>query len=285
MTDSSSRPTTERHPGADRSRPAVPPEQVAPERVGVAVAGRARNSGVRRGDGISTTRTLARAMADAARLLNEPADDVDTVLGRLAAVASAAVPAVDMASISVATRQGISTRAATAQHARDLDQLQYEWQEGPCVDAVLDRGKAEVVANDMNHEPRWPRYAPAAAARGIRSQMGIEIYREGRTVGGLNLYSEQTHAFDDETRAAAEIYAVHAAVAMDKARAVTSLSEALATRQLIGQAVGILMHTYTVDDSAAFGYLTRVSQTTNVKLREVATRVVAHAADEAKGSR
>ena len=224
-------------------------------------------------------------MAEAAQFLNEPAEDVDTVLGRLAAVAFQAIPAVDMASISVATRQGISTKAATAQPARDLDQLQYDWQEGPCVDALLDRDKAEVVVDDMGHELRWPRYAPAAAAREVRSQMGIEIYREGRTVGGLNLYSKQANAFHDETRAAAEIYAVHAAVAMDKARTVTSLSEALATRQLIGEAVGIVMHTYTINEGAAFSYLTRVSQTTNVKLRDVAARVVTSAADEANKSR
>jgi AmiR/NasT family two-component response regulator len=99
------------------------------------------------------------------------------------------------------------------------------------------------------------------------------------------LYSKQPNAFHDETRAAAEIYAVHAAVALDKARTVTSLGEALATRQLIGEAVGIVMHTYTLDQGAAFGYLIRVSQTTNVKLREVAARLVASAADEANKSR
>jgi hypothetical protein len=104
--------------------------------------------------------------------------------------------------------------------------------------------------------------------------MGIQIYRDSRTAGGLNLYSKQVNAFDDETRAAAEIYAVHAAIALHKAREVTALNSALATRQIIGQAVGIVMRTYTVDDNAAFNYLVRVSQTTNTKVRDVAERVV-----------
>lgn len=112
--------------------------------------------------------------------------------------------------------------------------------------------------------------------------MGIQIYRESRSAGGLNLYSKQVNAFDDETRAAAEIYAVHAAVALDKAREVTALNSALATRQIIGQAVGIVMRTYTVDENAAFNYLVRVSQTTNTKLREVAARVVGAVVEEAK---
>lgn len=111
--------------------------------------------------------------------------------------------------------------------------------------------------------------------------MGIKIYGEGHSVGGLNLYAWRANAFHDGTRAAAEIFAVHAAVAMDKARAVTSLTDALASRQMIGVAVGIVMQTYTVDESAAFNYLVRVSQTTNTKLRDVAAGVVAVAMEEA----
>lgn len=80
--------------------------------------------------------------------------------------------------------------------------------------------------------------------------------------------------------ATAEIFAVHAAVAMDKARTVTSLSNALASRQIIGEAVGIVMHTYTIDETAAFNYLVRVSQTTNTKVRDVAAHVVDAAIDE-----
>lgn len=221
-------------------------------------------------------------MADAARFLSTPPEDVDTVLARLADVASRTIPDVDFASISVATRESITTKAATDDIARQLDKVQYDLQEGPCIDALLDDDKAEVVVNDMAHDERWPKYAPAAADHGVRSQMGIQIHREGRrSAGGLNLYSNRTNAFTGETRAAAEIFAVHAAVALDKVRVVTSLTEALATRQVIGQAVGIVMQSYTINGNAAFNYLTRVSQTTNVKLREIAAGVVAAAAAEA----
>ena len=74
-----------------------------------------------------------------------------------------------MASISVVAGDELSTKAATAQAARDLDQVQYDLQEGPCVDALLDPGKAEFIVDDMDPEQRWAKCAPAAARLGVRS--------------------------------------------------------------------------------------------------------------------
>lgn len=93
-------------------------------------------------------------MADAARSLNQPAEDVQTILDRLADVALQTIPDVDMASISVATRTGITTAAATGRAARDLDRLQYQLQQGPCVDALFDPDKFEVVVADMACDQR-----------------------------------------------------------------------------------------------------------------------------------
>ncbi len=225
---------------------------------------------------------LAWLMADAARYLNEPTEDVEAVLGRLAEAASRTVPGVDVVSISVATREAVSTKAATDPLAQTLDQLQYDLQEGPCIDALRDPALAEVIVDDLESDQRWPLYGPAAASRGLRSQMGIRVYRESRSVGGLNLYARRAGAFHAGTRAAAEIFAVHAAIAMDRARTVTTLTDALASRQVIGQAIGVVMHTYTVTESAAFQYLVRVSQTSNTKLRDVAARLVAIADEEAR---
>ena len=127
---------------------------------------------------------LARAMADAALFLNEPPEDVDTVLQRLAEVAARTIPDVDMASISVVAGDEISTKAATAQAARDLDQVQYDLQEGPCVDALLDPDKAEFIVNDMDHEQRWARYAPAAACAGSGRRWASRSTASGAAPGG-----------------------------------------------------------------------------------------------------
>ena len=108
--------------------------------------------------------------------------------------------------------------------------------------------------------------------------MGIEIFREAGRVGGLNLYSSQPSAFDEYTRQAATLLAIHTSVVMGKVIAVDDLITRLQTRQLIGQAVGIVMYRYVVDEQAAFAYLTRISQNSNVKLHDVAARIVADTA-------
>jgi len=154
-----------------------------------------------------------------------------------------------------------------------LDQLQYTFDEGPCLDAI--RHHTSVVVDDMRTETRWPRFAPAAAEAGCISQMGIEIFRESGRVGGLNLYSSRPSAFDDHTRQAATLLAIHTSVVMRKVIAVDDLNHALQTRQLIGQEVGIVMYRYAVDEQAAFAYLVRISQHSNVKLHGVAARIVA----------
>lgn len=115
------------------------------------------NSRVSTPDLNKTPRAFARAMADAALFLNEPAEEVDTILTRLTEVACLTIPAVDMASISVASRDGISTKAATDDAARELDQLQYDLQDGPCVDALMDPVKGEVVVADLGRDDRWRR--------------------------------------------------------------------------------------------------------------------------------
>jgi len=108
--------------------------------------------------------------------------------------------------------------------------------------------------------------------------MGIEIFREHGRVGGLNLYSSRPRAFDQHTRQAATLLAIHTSVVMGKVIALDQLHSALQTRQLIGQAVGIVMYRYAVDERAAFGYLARSSQNSNVKLHDVAARIVADTA-------
>ena len=57
-------------------------------------------------------------------------------------------------------------------------------------------------------------------------------------------------------------------------RQLTTLTDALDTRNIIGQAQGLLMSQYRVDADAAFAMLTRLSQETNTKLREVAAQLV-----------
>lgn len=214
---------------------------------------------------------LAEAMAQAARALNAP-ETLEEVLERLTRAACTAIPGVDYAGVSIARRTGIETLAATDPIVEEADQLQYQLGEGPCLDAMA--GHQRAVVRDMRQEQRWPRFAPRAVELGVLSQMGIEIYRQGSTVGGLNLYASTTGAFDHTTEHAAVIFASHAAIALDKTMTVTNLTDALRSRQLIGAAMGILMERHSIDEHTAFGYLTRVSQNSNVRIRDIAQGLV-----------
>jgi len=214
---------------------------------------------------------LATVLADAAQMLHTP-ETMSEVLDRLVRTACTAIPGVEYAGVSIARRDGIETVAATDSLVHQVDHLQYELGEGPCLDAITHH--TTTVVADMRHERRWPRFAPRAAELGVLSQMGIEVFREGSKVCGLNLYASRVGAFDDSTEHAAALFAVHAALALDKTVTVTNLTHALQTRQTIGEAVGIVMCRYTVDEQSAFRYLTRVSQHSNVKLRDVAQAIV-----------
>ena len=215
-------------------------------------------------------RELADVMGEVARTLHEP-ESIDDVLGRMVRVARDAIPA-EFVGVSIAGPKGIHRAAASDPVVTNLDQVQYELSEGPCLDAMRHHTATPVA--DLRTDNRWPRFGPRAVAAGVISQMGIEIFRQGSTVGGLNLYASRPNAFDDDTRHAAALFARHAGLALEKSLTITNLTEALQTRQIIGQAIGIVMQRYTLDEAQAFKHLVRISQTTNIKLRDVARSVV-----------
>ena len=215
---------------------------------------------------------IAEALAEAAREINSPRD-LNATLDAIVHSARRSLPGIDEVGISIAHRDGtIETRAATGDLVWELDKVQYALNEGPCVYAI--ENEKVVVVNDIRHDQRWPRYVPKALELGIASQMGVRLYVEDKTLGGLNMYSTSTETLDEEVEQIAELFAVHAALALGRARHEENLNAAMSTRRVIGQAVGMVMERYALDEESAFGYLTRVSQQANVKLRDVAQELV-----------
>jgi GAF domain-containing protein len=212
-------------------------------------------------------------LAEAARLIYS-APDLPTTLNTTVQAAGLALPGIDHVGISISYRDGrVETVAATDQLVWDLDQLQYELNEGPCLEAIRESGIVE-VNNLAMHEARWPRFVPRAVALGLRAQMGLRLYVDEETLGGLNLYSTRSDTIDADVREAAELFATHAALEMGHVRREENLNSALHTRKVIGQAIGIVMERYELDEDRAFKYLTQVSQHSNVKLRDVAAEIV-----------
>jgi GAF domain-containing protein len=131
-----------------------------------------------------------------------------------------------------------------------------------------------MVASELRHDQRWPHYVPRAVAQGVRSQMGLRLFIESHTLGGLNLYSTQADTIDPDLQHVAELFASHASSALGKARQVQDLETALQARKVIGQAIGMVMERYELNEDRAFQFLVRVSSHSNVKLRDIAQELV-----------
>lgn len=224
-------------------------------------------------------RQLALSMAELARDLYRAGSSeqiVDRVLG-------ACVELVDgcaEAGVSLRSRDRIETPATTGELAGTLDTLQDELDEGPCPQAVRD-GRSIAVA-DLATDPRWPRFGPRAAALGARSLLAVRLFTDDEdTIAVLNLYGTRPHAFTAADEDTVAILAAHAAVAIDAARTRVQLQEAVRSRQVIGEAIGILKERYTISSDEAFHRLRRASQDLNVKLHAVARHLSEEADREA----
>ncbi len=198
--------------------------------------------------------------------------ELDQTLAKITAAAVEALPDVTFASITVKHADDrLETVAPTHDLICDLDAAQYELHEGPCYEAAVET--VHVASPDLATDGRWPRYAPIAVKAGVKAQAGIRLFDAADSNGALNLYSERAGAFED-LGGLDVLFRHHAATAIEYAREISQLKQAVETRTVIGRAVGIIMHKYGLDDARAFAFLTRMSTTTNTKLRVVADEVI-----------
>jgi hypothetical protein len=203
-------------------------------------------------------------------------------LESLAASAASNITGVDFASVSVRRNDDtLDTVAATDALALDLDKIQYELGEGACYAAVTD--ERFVVVNDLAAaDCPYPRFGSRAVEFGVRAQTAIQLAHNGERAG-LNLYARTPQAFDHSTMQMAELFSSQAALLLGYARQVGSLGEALQSRQDIGTAVGIAMQRYGVDRDQAFGFLVRISNDRNIKLRIIAAQIIDGSFDPCAG--
>jgi GAF domain-containing protein len=232
------------------------------------------------GDTMALRPDLTEALARAAREIHDP-HDIQSTLKAIVESAQSTLPGIDHVGISVAHRDGrMETLAGTGELVWELDRLQYELGEGPGVHALTT--EPVVVINDLAQEQRWPEFVPAALKLGVTAQLGLRLNLGNQTLGGLNLYATDSGKIDPDVEDTAELFAVHAALVLGYASREEQLSTALATRKTIGQAVGIVMERYQLDEDRAFGYLVRVSQHSNTKLRDVAQELVTQGNERAQ---
>jgi GAF domain-containing protein len=211
---------------------------------------------------------LALQLSQLARALQEE-PDVSRTLDEMVAAAVDTVPGAQMAGLMVVQRRGqIETRAATDEVVRQVDQLQFDTGQGPCLAAIVT--ERTVRLSDTLSEERWPEFGRGAAGLGVRSMLSFQLYVQQDNLGALNLYAKEPDAFTDESEHVGLLFAAHAAVAMIDAQQIEQLAHAVTIRELIGQAKGILMERHKLTADQAFLLLVRASQRTNTKLVDVA---------------
>jgi GAF domain-containing protein len=215
---------------------------------------------------------LAQRMAELARAAAAPRS-VDDVLSDVTAAAMELIPGAHTAGVLLIGKGGkFDSVANTSDLPHRLDELQMLFNEGPCVEAALD--ELIVRTDDFRSEQRWPRYAAAVVEIGILSGLSFKLYTSDRTAGALNLFSFKTNAFDAEDETTGVVLAAHAAAAILASRHGEQLRSALSTRDRIGQAKGIIMERYGVDEVKAFEMLRQLSQDSNTRLIDIAQRVI-----------
>lgn len=220
-------------------------------------------------------------MLDTLRRLGESLSpgDLDHTLGQVTRAAVDVLPGVHYASITIRHEDDrLETAAPTDDMLLGLDAAQYQLREGPCYDSATD--KTYVASPHLAADERFPRYAAIAVKTGIKAQAGVRLFEtpKPKAYGALNLYSRDVGTFDDMS-VVAQLFAHQSAIALDYAREVDNLREAVKARQAVGRAVGIVMERYGLPEERAFAFLARLSQTRNVKLRDVADELVVETED------
>ena len=218
---------------------------------------------------------LIREVADLVQSLQRREDtDVDAVLAELTQSAVHAMPAAQHAGITVASRNGkVRTAAATDRYPLLLDEIQQRCGQGPCLSAAWEQHVIRI--HDMADENRWPVYCREAVEETpVRSVISFQVFADRHEMGALNFYADRRAAFDDDAAEIGLILATHTAVAWTMVRRDEQFRSALASRDIIGQAKGMLMERFKIDAVQAFELLKRLSQSSNTPLAAVALQLV-----------
>lgn len=216
---------------------------------------------------------LADSLAELSRALQAEADS-EAVLQRVVHAAVSDVSGAEFAGVTVLGTREASTPACTDELVARVDAWQYAENEGPCLEAS--RQSPLVRSDDLALESRWPRFAPHAVDCGVRSMLSFAMFAHRGSVGALNLYATGPDAFGVADEQVGAPLATHAAVAMVAKRTESQLWAAIDSRDVIGQAKGVLMERYEITAEQAFDRLIAASQAANMKLRAVAAQVTTH---------
>jgi GAF domain-containing protein len=237
---------------------------------------------------ILTEETLS-TMRQLSTLL-EPEGSLDESLRSISSLAVQAIRGCDAAGMTIVEDGKPVTAGASDGWVLEVDRHQYGSGEGPCLDA-LEKGKTQ-RSDNIPEDERWPAFAEQAQKTGLKSVLSSPLNERDTIHGALNMYSKDKSAFSETDDLLGGLFATQAWVAVANQQTLATalkltehLQEALKTREVIGEAKGILMAQEGVTEDGAFEMLKRASQTTNVKLRDIAQELVERSQKNADGPR
>jgi GAF domain-containing protein len=221
--------------------------------------------------------TSDRVVGLAGALLDD--DVLHDLLQRLTVLANHTVAGAHSVSITVAEDGRYRTSNSTGPDALSIDEAQYRGDDGPCLEAMRSTRQLQVAVGEEHH--RWPRFDDEAEKAGVTTVLSTPLVRSPNdAVGALNIYAREG-SFGPVDERTAQLIGEHAAILVERALALLSstrlneqLRQAVATREIIGEAKGVLMESQQCTRDQAFDILRRASQRENRKLRELAEELV-----------
>jgi GAF domain-containing protein len=203
----------------------------------------------------------------------QAADGVELTVETVVQFALQAVWCDYAAVVLITKKRRAQIMALTDPRLADLYRHQIDAGAGPMITALDER--SPLLIPDVAAETRWsPQWSEQMIATGIRSAVHLPLLVAGRPEAVLALYSTKPDAFSDDDLDVAHILAQHGSAAIDSARRVDTLTQAVDARRLVGQAMGILMERHDLDEIRAFEVLRRYSMDSNRKLRDVAQELI-----------
>lgn len=203
-----------------------------------------------------------------ARVLHVKEAGLQATLDAITVTAVETISGAGYAGINLLERGRFLPQAAVGRPPVELDVLQQRTGTGPCIDASRDQVTCRV--EDMTTETRWPDYVKLALSLGVAAMLCVPLEADGENLGSVSLYGLRPRCFTGPDERLAGLLATHAALVLGDARRAEQLRAAMANRDVIGQAKGILMERERITAAAAFETLRDRSQRVNRKLTAVA---------------
>ncbi|MFF1385055.1 GAF and ANTAR domain-containing protein [Arthrobacter sp. NPDC058288] len=222
---------------------------------------------------------LAAIFARASELLLTE-ETVSRALELITAAAELAVPGAAGAGVTLIDTDGRKhTASASNGMVQVADECQYRLGQGPCLLAWA--SGEPVLVSDALHDARWPEWARAAAGLGLRSSVSAPLLAGESALGSVKIYGRPENSFDHTTVRLLELFAAQATIflinvqARESARTLSEdLRDALAHREIIAVAKGILMARYGLDEDTAMQDLLMESRRARRSLRDVSAELV-----------